>query len=99
MGITRVRDRALELICENRRLKEENRKRSEECSQKDAKITWLTSKLDKLQRKLPDVEKQLWDTRQGHIQLEHKYRLLQAKIPAIASGCLAAEELEEFEVA
>merc|ERR1719335_458698 len=90
-----ARWRALGLMQENRRLTEENNRLTEDNSQKEAKIQWLTSKLEKLQKKLPDTEKQLWDTKQQLVQLEHKYRLLQGKLPAIAAGVVSADELQE----
>jgi len=95
--IQQTRELTLSLMGENRRLTEENHKLTEDNSQKDAKIAWLTSKLEKLQKKLPDTEKQLWDTKQQFVQLEHTYRILQGKIPAIASGCVKAEDLADLE--
>jgi chromosome segregation ATPase len=95
--IEQTREMALNLMQENRRLTEENNRLTEDNSQKEAKIQWLTSKLEKLQKKLPDTEKQLWDTKQQLVQLEHKYRLLQGKLPAIAAGCVSVEELGDLE--
>jgi len=91
--IQRTQELALSLMAENRRLTEDNNRLTEETSQKEQKIHWLTSKLEKLQKKLPDTEKQLWDTKQQLVQLEHKFRLLQGKLPAIAAGVVTADEL------
>jgi chromosome segregation ATPase len=93
--IQQTQELTLSLMAENRRLTEENNRLTEDTSQKEQKIHWLTSKLEKLQKKLPDTEKQLWDTKQQLVQLEHKYRLLQGKLPAIAAGVVSADELQE----